>query len=74
MRNKECNMEQDKDRADLLYGVPEIAEFMGRSTAAVYHLARATDFPKFKLGGTVCARRSSINAWLADLEAKARCG
>jgi len=67
-------MEQDNDRADLLYGVPEIAAFMGRTPNTIYYLARSEDFPTFKIGGKVCARRSSINAWLAQLENRARSG
>lgn len=62
----------EQDRADLLYGVPEIAAFMGRTQNTIYYLARSDDFPTFKIGGKVCARRSTINQWLADMEASAR--
>ena len=46
--------------ADLLYGVPSIAEFLGITPAAVYHLAAKKRIPTFKVGKTVCARRARI--------------
>lgn len=67
-------MEQEKEGADLLYGCPAIAGFLHLTEAAVYHLTRREDFPSFKIGGKVCARRSTLNQWLADQEAKARDG
>lgn len=65
-------MEQENKSADLLYGCPAIAAFLGLSEHATYHLMRKQDFPSFKLGGKVCARPSSLNEWLAEQEAKAR--
>ncbi|RRD21583.1 DNA-binding protein [Brucellaceae bacterium VT-16-1752] len=62
----------NEDKADLLYGGPEIAAFMGRTQNTIYYLTRRADWPGFKIGGKVCARRSTINQWLADMEAKAR--
>lgn len=60
---------------DLLTGADEIAAFMyGTSMMArrVYDLSsRSTDgFPSFKIGRDLCARKSSIHAWIAGLEAK----
>ncbi len=55
---------------DLLYGVPAIASFLGLTDAQVYHLARGK-LPTFKIGGKVCARRSSLSDWLAEQETKA---
>ena len=65
-------MEQKKEGADLLYGVPAIATFLRMSEPAVYHLSRRADWPGFKIGGKVCARRSAIDQWISDMEAKAR--
>lgn len=66
-------MDDKKERADLLYGVPAIAEYMRLTARQVYHLKDSGAIPTFTLDGisTVCARRSTINAWLADQEAKA---
>lgn len=67
-------MDQDFDKADILYGVPEIAAFMGMTARQVYHLRDSGALPTFTLpgGGKVCARRSTLNAWLAEQEAKAK--
>jgi hypothetical protein len=54
--------------ADLLYGVPRIAEFLGLTPAAVYHLAAQKRIPTFKIGKTVCARRHKLIAALDELE------
>ena len=56
---------------DLLYGMPAIAEFIGLSTAQAKHLARGHLLPTFKLGKRVCARRSTLTAWLAECESGA---
>jgi excisionase family DNA binding protein len=56
------------DQADLLYGVPKIAEFLGLTKRATYHLIEAKRIPHFKIGATVCARRASLNAALDSLE------
>jgi excisionase family DNA binding protein len=56
------------EQADLLYGVPKIAEFLGLTPKAVYHLVASKRLPSFKIGATVCARRASLLALLAQLE------
>ena len=43
-----------------------IAEFLGIKRSVAYHLAANQRIPTFKIGRTVCARRSKI---LAALEA-----
>ncbi|MDH2091130.1 DNA-binding protein [Rhizobium pusense] len=53
---------------DLLYGAPAIAAHMGLTQRTVYHLHECGEFPTFKIGGKVCARRSTINNWLAEIE------
>lgn len=69
-------MEQDNEGADLLYGVPAIAKFLHLTTRQVYHLKDTGALPTFTLGdnGKICARRSTLNLWLVEQEAKARCG
>jgi excisionase family DNA binding protein len=56
---------------DLLYGAPAIADYLGLSDDAVYHLARQKRIPTFKMGRTVCARRSTLVRAIAELEAEA---
>ena len=63
---------EDLNSADLLHGVPAIAAFMGLEERQARHLADTTNIPTFKIGGRICARRSSLRAWLAECEAKAR--
>ena len=58
--------------ADLLYGVPAIAEHLSLRERQVYHLISKGNLPSFKIGGKVCCRRSSLDQWLADQEAAAR--
>lgn len=65
-------MEQEKEGADLLYGVPAISSFLGLTEAVVYHLAKRSDFPTFKIGGKVCALRSGLRDWLSVQASKAR--
>lgn len=59
-----------QENEDLLYGVPAIAGFLKLKPSAVYHLAAKGTLPTFKIGSKVCARRSSLSTWLAELEAK----
>lgn len=65
-------MDTTIEAVDLLYGVPAISAATGLTEAAIYHLHKRDDFPTFKIGGKVCARRSTLNAWLAEQEAKAK--
>lgn len=58
--------------ADLLYGLPAIAGQLGLSGDQVRHLAKSHGLPTFKLGRSVCARRSTLATWLAERESAAR--
>lgn len=56
---------------DLMRGAGEIASFMygtRRAARKVYYLAEATTAPIFRIGGTVCARRSRLVAWIEAQE------
>ena len=56
---------------DLLRGADTIAEFMfgdRRKRRQVYHLAQTGQLPVFKLGATLCARRSTLVAWIEAQE------
>ena len=54
--------------ADLLMGAPAIAKFLGVTQRQVYRLVYDKIAPSFKIGGTVAARRSSLNKWMAEAE------
>ena len=58
--------------ADLLYGAHAIAEYLGVTPRAAYHLIETRRIPFFKIGKTVCARRSTLAARIAELEAEGR--
>ncbi|GGC70755.1 DNA-binding protein [Chelatococcus reniformis] len=62
----------DTTSADLLSGWIAIGKHLGMKPDAARHLARTSGLPTFKLGKTVCARRSTLNAWLAEREAAGR--
>jgi hypothetical protein len=53
---------------DLLEGADEIAKFGGWSRRQVYHLAQTRRLPVFRLGSTLCARKTRIVAWIENQE------
>ena len=57
--------------ADLLYGAPAIAEFLNMKQRQAYHLIDKCGLPAFKIAGKVCARKSTVTAWLAERESAA---
>lgn len=57
---------------DLLYGVPAIADCLKMRERQIYHLVQKGEIPTFKIGGKVCARKSSLMSWLAAKEAESR--
>lgn len=60
---------------DLLHGADEIAEFIfGRrgSRRKIYYLAECARLPVFRLGTMLCARRTVLLRWIADMESRAR--
>ena len=59
---------------DLLRGAEAIAEFLyghGRHRRKIYHLVQTKRLPVFHLGSTLCARRSTMIAWIEYQEIKA---
>lgn len=64
-------MKADNDNAegDLLMGAKAIAGFLGVTARQTYRMIYDDVVPTFKIGGTVAARRSSLTAWMANLEA-----
>jgi hypothetical protein len=58
----------DTPQPEVLHGARAIADFLGVSEKAVYHMAERKRIPTFKLGKTLCARRSSILTAMDKLE------
>ena len=58
---------------DLLRGADAIAEFLfgdPRHRRKIYHLAQTSRIPVFRLGSTLCARRTRLVAWIEEQETK----
>jgi hypothetical protein len=56
---------------DLLYGADAIAKFLFGEKASrrkVYYLAKYTRMPVFRIGSTLCARRSVLANWIKAQE------
>jgi excisionase family DNA binding protein len=58
-----------KPSLDLLYGAHAIAEYLNITVRQAEHLIETGRIPIFKIGRTVAARRSKLNAALEALEA-----
>lgn len=54
--------------AEVLYGVKAIAKFLGLPKRAAQHQVDTGRIPHFRMGKNICARPSSLRAWLAELE------
>ncbi|MBV9521116.1 MAG: helix-turn-helix domain-containing protein [Hyphomicrobiales bacterium] len=54
---------------DLLYGVRAIAAHLGLRDRQALHLVESGKLPHFRLGKKICARRSSLAAWIVEHEA-----
>ncbi|MCG5241354.1 hypothetical protein ACIU1J_27440 [Azospirillum doebereinerae] len=53
---------------DMLIGAAAIAAFTGLPARKVYHLAEQEAIPVFRMGATLCARKSTWLAWIAAQE------
>ena len=53
---------------DLLRGAESIGAWLGLSSRWVYNLANKGRFPCFRLGNTLCARKSTLASWIASQE------
>ena len=59
------------DRAilgDLLYGAPAIADYLGITERQVRHRCDKGQMPHFKIGKTVCGRKTTLGRWLDERE------
>jgi len=63
-------MHHDNDNlsADLLRGADAIATYMGFPRRAIYHAISKNSLPHFRIGETVCARKSTLTAWIEQQE------
>lgn len=59
------------EELDLLTGAGAIAGFMGVKPRRVYHLAEKRQLPVFRMGATLCARRSTLVRWIEEMERSA---
>lgn len=58
---------------DILRGAEEISEFLFGDNARnfrrrVYHMVENGIIPTFRMGNTVCARKSTLMAWIESQE------
>ncbi len=56
---------------DILRGADAIATYLGFPRRAVYHAVAKGHLPHFRIGETVCARKSTLTAWIEAQEAAA---
>jgi excisionase family DNA binding protein len=61
--------ETENTGPDLLYGVQAIANYLGVKRRVAYHLIETDRLPVFKIGKTVCSKRSTVSAALEQMEA-----
>lgn len=61
----------DNLAADILRGADAIAKHLGFPRRAIYHLVSKGGLPHFRLGETVCARKTTLSSWIAEQEARA---
>lgn len=57
--------------SDILTGADQIAGFIygnPKKRRQVYHLAENAKLPVFRMGATICARKSTILHWIAEQE------
>lgn len=62
---------QSEGESDLLYGVDAIASHLALTKRQALHLHEKGEIPTFKMGRTVCARRSTLAKHFASQEAAA---
>jgi hypothetical protein len=56
---------------DLLRGASQIADFIcgdPKETRRIYHLVDTQQFPHFRIGNTICARKSTLLTWISEQE------
>ena len=64
-------MADDTLAGDLLIGADEISEHLYGNPALrrkIYHLRKARRIPVFVMSGQLCARKSTLKAWIEEQE------
>ncbi|WP_322884112.1 excisionase family DNA-binding protein [Sinorhizobium medicae] len=56
---------------DMLRGADAIAQYMGLPRRSVYHAISKGHLPHFRIGETVCARKSTLTTWISEQEERA---
>ena len=59
----------DPLHTDMLRGITAIGRELGLTRASAQHRILAGQIPVFRMGNTVCARRSTLRTWIAEQEA-----
>lgn len=54
--------------ADVLLGADAIAAFSGLTARQVYNLSQQDAIPVFRMGATLCARKSTWISWIEQQE------
>lgn len=57
------------ESSDVLHGAGAIAVFLGMTEKQCRHRIEEGTIPVFRIGMTICARRSTLVRWIADQEA-----
>lgn len=57
--------------ADILQGADAIAAWTGFKRRAIYHAVACGHIPTFRMGEIICARKSTLNRWVSEQEARA---
>ncbi|MEO4000334.1 DNA-binding protein [Mesorhizobium sp. CAU 1732] len=65
------NANNDNLSVDILRGADAIAAHLGFPRRAVYHAVSKGNLPHFRIGETVCARKSTLSAWISEQEQSA---
>ena len=55
---------------EILTGAKAIGRFLGLSTRQVFHRVEDGTLPTFRMGKNICARPSTLLAWIAEQEAE----
>lgn len=71
--NTKSSPAENPETADLLRGAAAIGAHLTITSGQVYHLHNQGKLPTFKIDSkTIYARKSTLNAWLAEQEAASR--
>lgn len=64
----------DHEAGQLLYGARAIGDYLGVSERRALYLCEKQAFPFWRQDRTICAKRSSLQAWMTEREQAARRG